>query len=156
MEIGLDKPRDKQPVARTKPKQLFGSDSRPKRGPGRPRGRVSYRTYCRLAFEGIARAIALIGKSDDWAEGIAYIFEHGELPLKLKILEIFGILAEKRTPAVLSDEEMAMLGQSGGTGQGVHIHLHGMPGVPAPDVQPEPKPDLSDYIDVLPAPPSPE
>jgi hypothetical protein len=157
LSLKIEKKRAKQPLGRTKPgKQLFGSDLRPKHGPGRPRGATSFNVYARLAYEGIARAVAMIGRSNDLAVGLAEIFRKGDQAIQLKILDIFSILAEKRTPAMISDEELAVLGQQSGTGQGVHIHLHGMPGVPAPDGElsagnPSAARLLStDFIDVIP------
>ena len=153
LSIKVERKRAKQPgtaVARKSP-----GPGHPKLGnAGRPKGSVCFETYCKLAYEGIARAVARIGHSDDMSIGLEQIFRSGDNAIKLKILDIFCVLAEKRTPAMLSDEELAVLGQSDspGQGQGVHIHLHGMPGVPAPEL-PDGRKSLTataEFIDVLP------
>jgi hypothetical protein len=153
MSIKVEKKRAKQPG--TARQRKSPGPGHPKLGnAGRPKGVVSYQVYARLAYEGIARAIARIGKSDDMAVGLEQIFQKGDNAIKLKILDIFCVLAEKRTPAMLSDEELSALGQAdnSGQGQGVHIHLHGMPGVQAPELPDDRRslPAPADLIDVLP------
>lgn len=151
MVLRVERKRAKQPG--TAKNRKSPGPGHPKLGKaGRPKGSVSFETYCKLAYEGIARAVARIGHSDDMSIGLEQIFRNGDNAIKLKILDIFCVLAEKRTPAMLSDEELAVLGQSDnpGAGQGVHIHLHGMPGVPAPELPDDRRSLPADFIEVVP------
>lgn len=159
-DLRLQPPIGKQPGTAErkkcrKPGEPFRAGKTPgkKKGPGRKPGLVGYRTYSKLAYEGIARAIAKIGgNTGDLADGLVKIFREGDNTIKAKILEVFAVLAEKRTPAVLSDEEMEVLREDrGGASGGVQIHLHGMPGVGVglPGGEQKALPDVIDIVPVI-------